>query len=33
METFEDAGHLLHLEATERFQIALLRFLAEWICK
>ena len=29
VETFEDVGHLLHLEATERFHIVLLRFLAE----
>jgi pimeloyl-ACP methyl ester carboxylesterase len=29
VETFEDVGHLLHLEVTERFHVALLRVLAE----
>src|SRR5215212_1184413 len=29
VETFEDVGHLIHLEATERFHAALLRFLTE----
>ena len=29
VETFESVGHLIHLEATERFHAALLRFLGE----
>ena len=29
VETFENVGHLLHLEATQRFHAALHRFLAE----
>jgi len=29
VETFDDVGHLIHLEATERFHAALLRFLTE----
>ncbi len=29
VETFEGVGHLVHLEATERFHTALLRFLSE----
>jgi pimeloyl-ACP methyl ester carboxylesterase len=29
VETFENVGHLIHLEATERFHAVLLRFLTE----
>ena len=29
VETFDDVGHLIHLEATERFHAALLRSLTE----
>jgi pimeloyl-ACP methyl ester carboxylesterase len=29
VEIFEDVGHLIHLEATERFNQVLLGFLAE----
>src|SRR4051812_25383331 len=29
VETFENVGHLIHLEATERFNTVLLRFFAE----
>lgn len=29
VETFEGVGHLIHLEATERFHTVLLRFFSE----
>jgi hypothetical protein len=29
VETFEDVGHPIHLEATERFHAVLVPFLAE----